>query len=128
MVVETGEDERAPIILGQPFLSTTKAIIYTNNAKICFTIKGKKEKFIFKNHVLQSPAHPQTSYIYKDTTVSKKKKSIRNRKSRTNQPFQDVKMVNAIRAEYDHHLTSPFLDKEDLGIPSIDCSINERTF
>ena len=32
VVLETGGDERAPIILGQPFLSTTKAIIYTDSA------------------------------------------------------------------------------------------------
>jgi hypothetical protein len=58
VVLEIGEDERAPIILGRPFLSTAKAIIYTNSAKICFMIKDKKEKFSFKNHILQSPSHP----------------------------------------------------------------------
>ena len=52
MVLETGGDERAPIILGQPFLSTVKAIIYMDSAKIYFTIKNRKEKFTFKNHIL----------------------------------------------------------------------------
>ena len=52
VVLEIGGDVRAPIILGQPFLSTTKAIIYTAGAKIFFTIKDKKEKFSFKNHIL----------------------------------------------------------------------------
>jgi hypothetical protein len=54
VVLETGGDERAPIILGRPFLSTAKAIIYVDTAKICFTIKGKK--FSFKDHILYSPA------------------------------------------------------------------------
>jgi hypothetical protein len=58
MVVEIGEDERAPIILGRPFLCTTKAIIYTEHAKIVFSIKDKKEKFAFKERILHSPAHP----------------------------------------------------------------------
>ena len=58
VVLETGGDVRAPIILGQPFLSTTKAIIYTAGAKIFFTIKDKKENFSFKNRILQSPGHP----------------------------------------------------------------------
>ena len=58
VVLETGGDERAPIILGRPFLSTAKVIIYADSAKICFTIKDKKEKFSFKNHILQSPRHP----------------------------------------------------------------------
>jgi hypothetical protein len=49
VVLETGGDKREPIILGRPFLSTAKAIIYADNAKICFTIKDKKGKFSFKN-------------------------------------------------------------------------------
>jgi hypothetical protein len=52
VVVETSGDEKAPIILGRPFLRTAKAIIYTNDAKICFTIKGRKERFTFKNKTL----------------------------------------------------------------------------
>ena len=48
VVLETGGDVRAPIILGQPFLSTTKAIIYADRAKICFTIKDRKEKVYFQ--------------------------------------------------------------------------------
>jgi hypothetical protein len=60
MVLEIGGDVRALIIFGWPFLSTAKAIIYTDSAKICFTIKDRKEKFTFKNHILQSPGHPQT--------------------------------------------------------------------
>jgi hypothetical protein len=35
VVVETGGDEKAPIILGQPFLRTTKAIIYIDFSIIC---------------------------------------------------------------------------------------------
>jgi hypothetical protein len=59
VVLKTGGDERAPIILGRPFLSTMKTIIYADTAKIYFTIKDKKEKFSFKDHILHSPVHPQ---------------------------------------------------------------------
>ena len=38
VVLDTGRDIRALIILGLPFLSTTKAIIYADSAKIYFTI------------------------------------------------------------------------------------------
>jgi hypothetical protein len=58
MVVEIGGDERAPNILGQPFLCTTKTIIYIEHAKIVFFIKDKKEKFSFKECILHSLAHP----------------------------------------------------------------------
>jgi hypothetical protein len=44
VVVEIGGDEKAPIILGRPFLRTAKAIIYTDDAKICFTIKGERRE------------------------------------------------------------------------------------
>ena len=58
VVLEIGGDARAPIILGRPFLSTAKAIIYVNSAKIYFIIKDKKEKFSFNYRILQSPGHP----------------------------------------------------------------------
>jgi hypothetical protein len=86
VVLETGGDERAPIILGRPFLSTTKAIIYGDSAKICFTIEDRKEKFSFKNCILQSPSHPQKAYLPKETTVTKKKNNRRRRKNKTSQP------------------------------------------
>ena len=58
VVLEIDGDARAPIILGRPFLSIVKAIIYMDSAKIYFTIKDKNEKFSFKNRILQSPGHP----------------------------------------------------------------------
>jgi hypothetical protein len=58
VVIEIGRDEKAPIILGRPFLRTAKVIIYINDAKICFTINDRKERFTFKNKTLQYPAHP----------------------------------------------------------------------
>jgi hypothetical protein len=45
VVIETGSEERAPIILGRPFLNT-RAVIYVNAAKISLYIKGKKESFL----------------------------------------------------------------------------------
>jgi hypothetical protein len=56
VIIETGGDEKAPIILGRPFLSTTKAIIYVT--KICFTINGIKERFNFKKRTLNIRVHP----------------------------------------------------------------------
>jgi len=45
VVIETGSDERAPVILGRPFLNTSGAVIYASAAKIHFYIKGRKETF-----------------------------------------------------------------------------------
>ena len=73
VVLETGGDERAPIILGWPFLSTAKAIIYVDSAKIYFTIKDKKEKFSFKNRILQSPRHLQMLYPSEEKQWSRRR-------------------------------------------------------
>jgi hypothetical protein len=55
LVIETGTDERAPIILGRLFLNTSGAFIYASAAKISFYIKGRKETFSFKNKTTQIP-------------------------------------------------------------------------
>jgi hypothetical protein len=81
VVLETCGDERASIILGKPFLSTTKAIIYADTTKICFMIKDK-EKFSFKDRMLYSPAHPQKAYLPEELEVTKKKKNRRWRKNK----------------------------------------------
>jgi len=52
VVIETGTDERAPI-LGRPFLNTSGAVIYASAAKISFYIKGRKETFSFENKITQ---------------------------------------------------------------------------
>jgi len=53
VVIEIGTNERAPIILGRPFLNTSGAVIYASVAKISFYIKGRKETFSFKNKTTQ---------------------------------------------------------------------------
>ena len=55
VVIETGNDERAPIILGRPFFNTSGAVIYASAAKISFYIKGRKETFSMKNKAGQIP-------------------------------------------------------------------------
>jgi hypothetical protein len=127
VVVETGGDEKAPIILGRPFLGTTKAIIYIDKAKICFTIKGRKERFTLKNKTLQSPAHPQKAYIYEDKITEKNTNRRRNKTKQS--PTESVKMINIVHTEYDHLLISLYLLKQDdLGVPTIECTINQRIF
>ena len=53
VVIETGTDERAPIILRRPFLNTSGVVIYASAAKISFYIKGRKETFSFKKKTTQ---------------------------------------------------------------------------
>ena len=53
VVIESGSDERAPVILGRLFLNTSGAVIYASAAKISLYIKGRKETFSFKNKTTQ---------------------------------------------------------------------------
>jgi hypothetical protein len=125
VVSETGGDEKSPIILGRPFLNTARAIIYANAAKICFNIKGKRETFLFKNQVLQFPAH---RHVYEP----KKKNNWKNKnKSKNKKPQQTktVRMVTAVHRDHDHQLKSPHLIKKgDPSVPTIECSINRNSF
>jgi hypothetical protein len=115
VVIETGCDEKSPIILGRPFLNIARAIMYANTAKICFNVKGKRETFFFKDRVLQ---------------LSKKKNNRRNKnKNRKPQQMESVRLITAIHREHDHQLKSPYLLKrDDTGVPTIECTINRSSF
>jgi hypothetical protein len=129
VVVEIGGDERSPIILGRPFLNTAKAIIYTNDAKICFTMSDRKDKFSFKDKILKTPAHPQMAYTYEDKTVDKKKKKNKSKNKPKQPQAKAVRMINTVHAEYNHLLVSPFLTKQDdPRVPTIHYSINRLNF
>jgi len=119
VVIETGNDERAPIILGRPFLNTSGAIIYASAAKISFYIKRRKETFSFKNKTTQIPE--QSRHEPRKRT---------NRRNRNKQVWTELaKMVTAVQGGQDHRLKSPVVTKkDDRGMPSIYCSINGYNF
>jgi len=119
VVIETDNDERAPVILGRPFLNTSGAVIYASAAKISFYIKGRKEMFSFKN---------KTTQISEQYRHEPRKRT--NRRNRNKQVCtESAKMVTAVHGGQDHRLKSPFLTKkDDPGMPSIHCSINGYNF
>jgi len=103
MVIETINDERAPVILGRPFLNTLGAVIYASAAKISFYIKGRKETFSFKN---------KTTQISEQSQHEPMKRT--NRRNRSKQMWtESAKMVTAVHGGQDHRLKSPFLTKKD---------------
>jgi len=103
VVIETDTDERAPIILGRPFLNTSGAVIYTSDAKISFYIKGKKVMFSFENKITQ---------ISEQSRHEPRKRT--NRRNRNKQMWtESAKMVTAIQGGQDCRLKSPFLTKKD---------------
>ena len=103
VVIETGTDERAPIILGRPFLNTSGAVIYASAAKISFYIKGRKETFSFTS---------KTTQISEQSRHEPRKRT--NRRNMNKQIWtKSAKMVTAVLGGQDHRLKSPFLTKKD---------------
>ncbi len=118
VVIETGTDERAPI-LGRPFLNTSGAVIYASAAKISFYIKGRNETFSFKNKITQ----------ISEQSRHEPRKRI-NRWNRNKQMWtESAKMVTAAQGGQDRQLKSSFLiKKDDPSMPSIQCSTNGYNF
>jgi len=127
--MEIGVDEKAPMILGRPFLCTTKAIIYAEHTKNVLSIKDKKEIFAFKNHVLKAPAAPKQVYQQgkqEQQLVSKKKK---NRRWGKTKKAETAQLITALNTENDHMLPKPCPTKRgDRGVPIIECTINNTTY
>jgi hypothetical protein len=99
--------------------------MYSNTAKIIFNIRGKRETFLFKNRVLQFPAHPHQQNNQKKKTVDKKNKT----KTKKTKKMEIVRMVTTVHMEHDHLLKSPhFIKKDDPGVLTIQCSINRSSF
>jgi len=117
VVIETGTEERAPIILGRPFLNN-RAVIYVNTTKISFYIRGRR-RLSFKN---------KTTQISEQSRHEPRKRT--NRRNRNKQIWtESAKMVTASQRGQDRRLKSPFLiKKDDPGVPSIECTINRYSF
>ena len=64
-------------------------------------------------------------YLPEETTMTKKKNNKRRRKNKARKPQEEsVNMINTLRSEYDHLLTSSFLaKKDDPGVLMIECTI-----
>jgi len=91
VVIETGTDERTPIILGRPFLNTLGAVIYASATKISFYIKGRKEMFFFNNKTIQ---------ISKKSRHEPRKRT--NRRNKNKQMWtESAKMVTAVQGGQD---------------------------
>ena len=50
MILDMGEEEDVPIILGRPFLNTTNAIIYIGSGQIHFQFLGQKVRCYYNNY------------------------------------------------------------------------------
>jgi len=90
IVVNTGTDERSPIILQRPFLNTAGAIIYASNAKITFNIKGNKEVFSFNNKTFLIPTQ-------KGTVGGRNKSNTQNKAKTKNKGKQKARRLRQHR-------------------------------
>jgi len=85
-------------------LCTTKAISYAEYAKIVLSIKDKKERFTFKNRVLEAPAAPKQFYQQgkqEQQSMLKKKNNRRWRRTK-HAPVETTQLITALNTENDH--------------------------
>jgi len=103
VVIETGTDEKAPIIILRPFLNTSGAVIYASAAKISFYIKRRMETFSFENKITQ---------ISEQSRHEPRKRT--NKGNRNKQMWtESAKMVTTVQGGQDRRLKSPSLTKKD---------------
>jgi len=104
---------------GRPFLNTSRAVIHASAAKISFYIKGRKETFSFKNKITQ----------ISEQSWHELGKRTNTRNNNKQMGTKSAKMGTAAQGGQDRELKSPFLiKKDDPGVPSIECTINEYSF
>ena len=49
MILDLGEEDDTPIILGRPFLNTTNAIIYVGSRQVHFQFPGEITAYLFSS-------------------------------------------------------------------------------
>jgi hypothetical protein len=57
LVIDMGDEQDPPIVLGRPFLNTTRAIIYIRIGEIHFQFRTKKVRCYFNTYT--NPEHPK---------------------------------------------------------------------
>ena len=70
MILDMGEEEDVPIILGRPFLNTTNVIIYIGLGQIHFQFPGQKVRCYFNSY---------TTYEQPKKTRSKRRRRVSQR-------------------------------------------------
>jgi hypothetical protein len=69
------------------------------------------------------------AYLPEETIVNKRRNNQKRKNKDRQTQEESVKMINTLRLEYDHLLTSPFLTKkEDSSVPTFECTIGQRIF
>jgi hypothetical protein len=57
LVIDTGDEQDRPIVLGRPFLNTTRAIIYIRTSEIHFQFRTEKVRCYFNTYT--NPEQPK---------------------------------------------------------------------
>jgi hypothetical protein len=61
LVIDMGDEQDPPIVLGRPFLNTTRAIIYIRAGEIHFQLRTKKVRCYFNTYA--NPEQPKKNKI-----------------------------------------------------------------
>ena len=93
VVLDMGEEDDTPIILGRPFLNTTNAIIYAGSRQVHFQFPGEKLRCYFNSY----------------TTYEQPKKTHSRRRCRSSQQQRNQSLKNGW--EEDEEFEQPMKDE-----------------
>ena len=88
MILDMGNTEDTPLILGRPFLNTANACIYVVSRKIQFHFAGRKEIFAFSSgqplfdEKQEKKKHPKRIKMKKSKPIEELEKPIKKKKNR----------------------------------------------
>jgi hypothetical protein len=63
LAIDMGDEKDPPIVLGRPFLNTTRAIIYIRTGKILFQFRTKKVRCYFNTYT--NPEQPKKNKTWR---------------------------------------------------------------
>jgi hypothetical protein len=98
MVLEMGEREMPPLILGRPFLKTVKATIDVGKGEIMFDISGERSSFKFRPrlevcNMIEVKNVPPHLHVVKEEP--RKKEGLKNKKEPKKKDVKKIKEVVA---------------------------------
>jgi len=93
LVVDMGEEEiYPPIILGRPFLNTTKAIIYIGTWEVQFQFHSEKVRMYFNNNYIVEEDPNKNRSRTRRRTRHQKNKNVVDGWANLKERFQDLKI------------------------------------
>ena len=90
MVLNMGEEDDTPIILGRPFLNTTNAITYVGSGQVHFQFPREKERCYFNSYTIYEQPKKYRSRRRRWSSQNQKNQSPKNEWEEDKEPEEPM--------------------------------------